>query len=114
MNTPEFHPWGARLDDPERPDRMVFDLDPGERVRWPDMVAAARETRDRLRRAGLRSFVRLSGGTGLHVVVPIARGPSWDAVRAFCDSFADALPAPAPARSVAKTTKAKPHGPNLL
>src|SRR3546814_9971905 len=52
MNTLEFHPWGARVDDPEQPDRMVFDLDPGEGVRWPGVVAAARETRDRLRRAG--------------------------------------------------------------
>src|SRR3546814_5787348 len=74
------------------------------------MVAAARETRDRLRRAGLRSFVRLSGGKGLHVVVPIARGPSWDAVRAFCDAFADAMAEHAPERYVATMSKAKRPG----
>src|SRR3546814_16106316 len=110
MNTLEFHPWGARVDGPEQPDRMVFDLDPGEGVRWPGVVAAARETRDRLRRAGLRSFVRLSGGKGLHVVVPIARGPSWDAVRAFCDAFADAMAEHAPERYVATMSKAKRTG----
>src|SRR3546814_16464074 len=114
MNTLEFHPWGARIDDPERPDRMVFDLDPGEGVRWPDMVAAARETRDRLRRAGLRSFVRLSGGKGLHVVVPLARGPSWDAVRAFCDAVTDAVAGHAPERYVVPLSKAERPGKGLI
>ncbi len=110
MNTLEFHPWGARVDDPERPDRMVFDLDPGQGVRWPAVVAAARDMRDGLRRAGLRSFVRLSGGKGLHVVVPIARGPSWDAVRGFCDAFAHAMVERAPERYVATMSKAKRPG----
>ena len=110
MNALEFHPWGARVDDPERPDRMVFDLDPGEGVRWPEVVAAARDMRDRLRRSGLRSFVRLSGGKGLHVVVPLARGPSWDEVREFCDGFAHALAERAPERYVATMSKAKRPG----
>jgi bifunctional non-homologous end joining protein LigD len=110
MNTIEFHPWGARIDDPDQPDRMVFDLDPGDGVRWPETVAAARAMRDRLRRAGLRSFVRLSGGKGLHVVVPIARGPSWEDVRAFCEAFAQALADQAPDRYVATMSKAKRPG----
>lgn len=110
MNTLELHPWGARVDDPEHPDRMVFDLDPGEGVRWPSVVAGARDMRDRLRRTGLRSFVRLSGGKGLHVVVPIARGPSWDAVREFCDAFAHAMAERAPERYVATMSKAKRPG----
>src|SRR3546814_2704795 len=59
MNTLEFHPWGARIDDPERPDRMVFDLDPGEGVRWPDMVAAARETRSEEHTSELQSLMRI-------------------------------------------------------
>src|SRR3546814_3817036 len=57
-----------------------------------------------------RSFVRLSGGKGLHVVVLIARGPSWDAVRAFCDAFADAMAEHAPERYVATMSKAKRPG----
>lgn len=107
MNTLEFHPWGARIDDPERPDRIIFDLDPGEGVRWPAIVAAARDVRARLKSAGLASFVRLSGGKGLHVVVPIARGPSWDEVRGFCEEFADDMEAHASDRYVATMSKAK-------
>ena len=110
MNTLEFHPWGARVDDPERPDQLVFDLDPGEGVRWAGAVAAAREVRGRLRRMGLQSFVRVTGGKGLHVVVPIARGPSWDQVRGFSEAFADAMVARAPARYVATMSKARRPG----
>jgi bifunctional non-homologous end joining protein LigD len=110
MNTLEFHPWGARVDDPERPDRMIFDLDPGEGVRWPAIVAAARDVRAKLKSAGLEAFVRLSGGKGLHVVVPIARGPSWDDVHAFCEGFASAMAGHAPDRYVATMSKAKRPG----
>jgi bifunctional non-homologous end joining protein LigD len=110
MNTIEFHPWGARVDDPEKPDRLVFDLDPGEGVRWPDVVAAARDVRARLKEAGLQGFVRLSGGKGAHVVVPIARGPSWDAVHDFCEAFANAMAAYAPGRYLATAAKAKRPG----
>ena len=110
MNTLEFHPWGARVDDPEQPDRLVFDLDPGEGVRWPAVVAAARDMRGKLKQAGLQSFVRLSGGKGLHVVVPIARGPSWDEVHAFCEAFSGAMAEHAPERYVATMSKAKRRG----
>jgi bifunctional non-homologous end joining protein LigD len=107
MNTLEFHLWGARLDDPEKPDRLVFDLDPGDGVRWPAVVAAARDMRAALRRAGLQGFVRLSGGKGVHVVVPIARGPSWEQVHDFCEAFSDAMAADKPERYVATMSKAK-------
>jgi bifunctional non-homologous end joining protein LigD len=107
MNTLEFHPWGARVDDPEKPDRLVFDLDPGDGVGWQAVVAGARDLRAKLKQAGLQSFVRLSGGKGLHVVVPIARGPSWDDVHAFCESFSGAMAAHAPERYVATMSKAK-------
>ncbi len=110
MNTIEFHPWGARVDDPGRPDRLVFDLDPGDGVRWADVVAAARDVRARLKEAGLQGFIRLSGGKGVHVVVPIARGPSWDQVHAFCEGFADAMAAHAPERYLATATKSKRPG----
>lgn len=110
MNTLEFHPWGARVDDPEHPDRMVFDLDPGDGVRWPAVVAAARDVRAKLKQAGLQSFVRLTGGKGLHVVVPVARGPSWDQVRTFCGAFAGAMAEHAPERYVSTMSKAKRPG----
>ena len=110
MNTLEFHPWGSRVEDPELPDRMVFDLDPGEGTGWKDVVRAAREVRDRLREAGLENFVRLSGGKGAHVVVPIAPGPSWDEVRAFCGGFAEAMAVQSPGRYVATMSKARRGG----
>lgn len=107
MNVLEFHPWGARIDAPEQPDLLVFDLDPDPGVAWKEVVAAAREVRDRLADAGLDSRVRLSGGKGLHVVVPIERGPSWEQVRTFCSAFAEALAAHQPLRFVATMSKAK-------
>lgn len=110
MNAIEFHPWGARTDDPERPDRMVFDLDPGPGVSWQDLIRAAEEVRGRLREARLESFVRLSGGKGVHVVVPIRRGPPWDDVKAFCSSFAEALATQKPLTYLATASKAKRKG----
>ena len=71
----EIHVRGSRLDSLETCDRIVFDLDPGEGVAWPQIVAAARETRERLKAEKLESFVKLSGGKGIHVVVPIAEPP---------------------------------------
>ena len=110
MNTLEFHPWGARVDRPELADRMVFDLDPGEGVEWKAVVAAGRDVRARLLEAGLQSWVRLSGGKGLHVVVPIKRGPAWSRVKAFCEAFADALAARAPLTYLATASKAQRKG----
>lgn len=106
MNTLEFHPWGARVDAPDKPDRLVFDLDPAEGIAWTDIKAAAREVRDRLAQIKLRSWVRLSGGKGLHVVVPIRRGPDWSQAKAFCEAFADAMVAQAPLRYIATASKA--------
>ncbi|NJC37221.1 bifunctional non-homologous end joining protein LigD [Xanthomonas arboricola] len=110
MNTLELHPWGAQVDDPEHPDRLVFDLDPGEAVSWADVVAAARDIRAKLRSAGLESAVRLSGGKGLHVVVPIVPEADWEQARDFCEAFAQALATHAPDRYVATMSKAKRHG----
>lgn len=110
MNTLELHPWGSRIEDVEHPDRLVFDLDPGEGVQWPAVIAAAREIRALLKQIGMESFVRLSGGKGLHVVVPIAPGPTWARAKAFCEAFADAMATQAPDRYVATATKAKRKG----
>jgi len=105
MNTIEFHPWGVRIDDTERPDRIVFDLDPGDEVAWSEVKAAARDVHDRLASIGLESWVRLSGGKGVHVVVPIRRGPGWDEVKDFCGAFADVMAEHAPQRYIAKANK---------
>lgn len=110
MNTLEFHTWGSTIDAPESPDRIIFDLDPGEGVAWVEVVTAARTIRSRLKKQGLESFVRLSGGKGLHVVCPIRRGPSWDQAKDFCGEFAAALAKVEPERYVASMSKAKRPG----
>ncbi len=110
MNALEFHVWGARTDDVEKPDRLVFDLDPDEGIEWNVLKAAAREVRDRLSELRLRSWVRMSGGKGLHVVAPIRPGPDWAQVKAFCDAFAESLVARAPERYIATASKAAREG----
>jgi len=110
MNVLELHPWGSRIEDVEHPDRLVFDLDPGEGVDWKAICAAARDVRDRLQELGLQSFVRLSGGKGLHVVLPIAPGPGWVEAKAFCEAFADAMATQSPQRYVATASKSKRGG----
>ncbi len=105
----EIHTRGSRLDRLEICDRIVFDLDPGEGVSWKDIVAAAQETRDRLRAEKLKSFVKLSGGKGIHVVVPID-GADWDTAKAFSARIANAMAADAPRRYLAKMTKALRKG----
>lgn len=110
MNTLELHPWGATVADPEHPDRLVFDLDPGEGVGWNEVKAGARDVRDRLQEIGLRSFVRLSGGKGVHVVVPLQPAADWEQTKAFCEAFAQAMAQQAPERYVATMSKAKRGG----
>jgi len=105
----EIHARGARLEALELCDRIVFDLDPGEGVSWKAIVAAAQETRDRLQAEQLESFAKLSGGKGIHVVVPID-GADWDTAKAFSASIADAMAADGPQRYLANMTKALRRG----
>jgi bifunctional non-homologous end joining protein LigD len=110
MNVLELHLWGSRIEDLEHPDRLVFDLDPGLGVEWKDLVAAARDVRARLQAMGVESFARLSGGKGLHVVLPIRPGPTWDDAKDFCERLADAMTEQSPDRYVATASKAKRNG----
>ncbi len=105
----EIHVRGSRLDSLETCDRIVFDLDPGEGVSWKDIVAAARETRERLKDLKLDSFVKLSGGKGIHVVLPIADA-DWDTAKDFAQKIAFAMAADSPRLYLAKMTKSLRKG----
>jgi bifunctional non-homologous end joining protein LigD len=84
----ELHAWGSREPDVEHPDRVVFDLDPGEDVAFAEVVRTAHEVRERLKSVGLVSFCRTTGGKGLHVVAPVRPRADWDTTRAWCRAFA--------------------------
>jgi bifunctional non-homologous end joining protein LigD len=110
----EIHTWGSTEQDPGRPDRLIFDLDPGEGVAWSAIVAAAHDISKRLEKAGLASFCRTSGGNGLHVVVPLIPAAGWDAARAWCRAFAERAERDAPDTYVASTPKARRRGRILI
>lgn len=106
----EIHPWGARADALERPDRIVFDLDPASGVPWSAVRDAAKRLRHLLAARALASWVKSTGGKGLHVVVPIARGPSWDEVSGFARSIAVEMATDAPGRYLATASKSRRKG----
>ena len=105
----EIHTRGSRLDSLETCNRIVFDLDPGEEVAWPQIIAAARETRERLKAEKLESFVKLSGGKGLHVVAPI-EDTGWETTKAFTRRIATAMAADSPQHYLAKMSKSSRKG----
>ncbi len=106
----ELHPWGARIDRPDRPDRLILDLDPDEGLDFARVKAAAVDVRARLEDAGLRSFLKVTGGKGLHVVVPLSRRQDWAEVKAFGRALAEAMEADAPGSYVASMSKARRKG----
>ena len=110
MGAIEFHGWGSAVADVERPDRMVFDLDPDEGLAFTDTKAAAEYLHDQLAELGLVSFPLLSGGKGVHVVVPLRAQAEWPAVKDFASRFAQALSQAEPDRFVATMAKAKRKG----
>ncbi len=110
LGTLELHPWGSRVDRLDRPDRLIFDLDPGPGVEWQRVVQAARSVNEKLQNHGLACFVKTSGGKGLHVVVPLERRTGWDEVKAFAHGIADRMAAEAPDEYVATASKAKRKG----
>ncbi len=110
MGTIEFHGWGARSDDVERPDRMIFDLDPDEGLGFDIVKKAAVDLKTHLADLGLVSFAMLSGGKGVHVLVPLTPKAEWPAVKDFADRFSRALATAEPERFVATMSKAKRKG----
>ena len=110
MSVLELHILGARVDAVEKPDRMVFDLDPDEGLPFAQVKSAAKDLRDRLKKIGLESFPMVTGGKGVHVVVPLARKHTWDQHRAFAEAMARLMADEAPERFVANMAKAKRKG----
>lgn len=107
LGTLEIHAWGSTIDNVEKPDVLVFDLDPDEGVSWDELKLAAVELREYLQQLGLKSFVRTSGGKGLHVVVPVKPTQQWDDAKAFCKAVAQKMAHNQPKRYVAVMSKAK-------
>lgn len=103
MNVIEFHTWNARAKNIEKPDRMTFDLDPGEGVAWPVVQESAHLLRAFLTQMGLVSFIKTSGGKGLHIIVPLKRLHGWDAVKGFSQAIVQHLAATLPQRFTARS-----------
>jgi len=110
MGAVEIHPWGASIESIDCPDRMIFDLDPAPEVPFEALKLAARDLRQRLRRKGLESSLKCTGGKGLHVTVPLAAKNSWATVKRFAATVADEMVAAAPEAYVATMSKAKRTG----
>jgi bifunctional non-homologous end joining protein LigD len=108
--TLELHPWGSRVDAVDKPDLIVFDLDPSPGVNWREVLRVARNLRERLEQLGLTVFVRLTGGKGLHLVVPLKRRSGWDEVKAFARAVCDAQARDEPKRLTANMAKARRGG----
>jgi bifunctional non-homologous end joining protein LigD len=110
MGVLEIHVWGSNADDPQHPDRLVFDLDPAPDVPFEAVKKAAEEVRDGLKELKLTSFFKTTGGKGLHVVVPFKKGPGWDEAKNFARAFSEAMAKEAPDRFTTNIRKAARPG----
>jgi DNA ligase D len=106
----EFHTWGGKTAQSDRPDRLTFDLDPDPRLSWRQVADATRRLRDLVTDLGLRTFLKTTGGKGLHVVVPLRGAVQWDDARRFCKGIAQQLEAMQPDVFVASMSKTKRRG----
>jgi bifunctional non-homologous end joining protein LigD len=105
MGVVEIHTWNSTSTDVERPNRLVWDLDPGPKVKWPEVVTAAIAVRDLLETLGLQSWTKTTGGRGIHVVVPITPRLQWDECLALARAVAEALAASNPSRYTTRFPK---------
>lgn len=110
MGVLEFHIWGSRVDNIEKPDRLVFDVDPDEGLDFSGVKQAAFDIHDRLEAMGLTSFPLVTGGKGIHVVVPLVRRAAWPRVKSFASDFAHKLAEDEPGRFTATLSKAARKG----
>ncbi len=105
MGTIELHAWNATVDSVKTPDRLIFDLDPAPDVPWKEVKRAALDLRANLKSLDLISFLKTTGGKGLHVVVPFARGPSWAEAKSFARAFSEAMAKHEPGRFTINSRK---------
>jgi bifunctional non-homologous end joining protein LigD len=105
LNVFELHPWGAPASDFEHPDRIIFDLDPDASIEWKVLGETASEVRDRLKKLGLESFLKSTGGKGLHIVAPIRCEHDWPTVKEFAHQFVLAMEAEEPSLYITRMTK---------
>jgi bifunctional non-homologous end joining protein LigD len=110
MGVLELHVWGSQVDAVEKPDRMVFDLDPDEGLPFVKVKSAAKDLKMRLEKIGLQSFPMVTGGKGIHVVVPLSRKHTWDQHRAFAEALARLMAEEEPERFIATMAKKKRTG----
>jgi bifunctional non-homologous end joining protein LigD len=106
----ELHTWGARAGHLDQPDTLIFDLDPAEDLPWSAVVDAAEELKERIEALGLVPFAKLSGGKGLHLVIPVIPGPDWEAVKVFTRALAREMTRAEPGRFTVSMAKAKRTG----
>jgi DNA ligase D len=105
FGTIEFHPWAAKASTLDEADYLVFDLDPAPNMPWAEMIEAARLIRGRLIDLALQSFVRTTGGHGLHVVVPLHSSCHWNDAKRFTQAFAHKLQEDQPEAFTASASK---------
>ena len=110
MGVLEMHPWGSRVDNPMKPDRLIFDLDPGEGLAFGEVIKAAKELRAFLKDLGLVSFLKTTGGKGLHIVVPIARRYAWPDVKTFAKRVGELMTRKSPERYLTRIAIAERRG----
>lgn len=110
MGSIEIHPWGASIDAIDFPDRLIFDLDPAPELPFDAVKLAVQDLRQRLKRRGLESLLKCTGGKGLHVVVPLASKDQWPKVKSFAAAVATEMVDSAPDAYVATMSKSKRSG----
>jgi bifunctional non-homologous end joining protein LigD len=110
MGALEIHAWGCRAERLDCPDQLVFDLDPDEGLPWERTIEAAHTLRERLDERGLTGFLRVTGGKGLHIVVPVTPTTPWDDAKRFTKGVADAMVRAEPTKYIATMTKQKRRG----
>lgn len=110
----EIHTWGSHADQLDYPDQLTFDLDPDAGLPWPRVIEAAHAVRKQLEALGLTTFLKTTGGKGLHIVTPIEPSTPWDDAKLYCRAVAELLVQAEPDKYVTNIAKAKRRGKVLI